>query len=102
MGQIAVVAHVRVQQGKSEEFLAAFIPLLEQAQKEPGTLLYIVQRSKDEPHVFWTSEVYADEAAFEAHGASEVQAAATPVFTELIVESEVIVGEALMGKGLTG
>ena len=64
-------------------------------------MLYIVQRSKDEPHVCWTSEVYADQAAFEDHGASEVHAAATPVFTELIVESEVTVGEVLMGKGLT-
>jgi len=102
MAQIAVVAHVRVQEGMSEEFLAAFTPLLDQAEKEPGTLLYLVQRSKDDAHVFWTSEVYADEAAFEAHAASEVHAAAMPVVTELIVESEVTVGEALMGKGLAG
>jgi quinol monooxygenase YgiN len=40
--------------------------LLEQAEKEPGTLLYIVQRSKDDDsHVFWTSELYADDAALQ-------------------------------------
>jgi quinol monooxygenase YgiN len=51
--------------------------LLEQAEKEPGALLYAVHRSKDDSHVFWTTEVYADEDAFTAHAASEVQAAAS-------------------------
>ena len=75
-------------------------PLLEQAEREPGTLLYAVQRSKDDPRVFWTTEIYADEAAFTAHSASEVHAAATPIFTELIAQSEFMVGETLMAKGL--
>jgi (4S)-4-hydroxy-5-phosphonooxypentane-2,3-dione isomerase len=102
MRQIAMVAHVRVREGKSDEFLAAFASLLEQAEKEPGTLVYLVQRSKDDPHVFWSSEVYADEAAFEAHRGSEVHAATMPAFTELIAESDIVMGEVLMGKGLTG
>jgi autoinducer 2-degrading protein len=100
MPQVAVGARVRVKEGKADEFLAAFAPLLEQAEKEPGTLLYVVQRSNDDPHVFWTSEVYADEAAFSAHSGSAVHAAATPVFTDLIAESDIIRGQAVMGKGL--
>jgi quinol monooxygenase YgiN len=59
-------------------------PLLDQARKEPGTLLYAVHRSADDPEVFWTTEVYADDAAFAAHRATEVHAAAEPVFTDLI------------------
>jgi (4S)-4-hydroxy-5-phosphonooxypentane-2,3-dione isomerase len=101
MPQVAVGARVRVKEGKADEFLAAFAPLLDQAEGELGRLLYVVCRSKDDPNVFWTSEVYADEAAFAAHSGSEVHAAATPVFAELIAESVVIIGEALMGKGLT-
>ena len=50
---------------------AVFAPLLEQAENEPGTLLYAVHRSKDDPHVFWTTEVYADDDAFAARRASE-------------------------------
>jgi quinol monooxygenase YgiN len=96
--QIAVAARVRVKQGRSDDYLAAFAPLLEQAEQEPGTILYVVQRSADDPHVFWTSEIYADEAAFAAHGASDVHAAATPVFSELIAEADVIKGELVMGK----
>lgn len=76
--------------------------MLEQAEKEPGTLLYAVHRSKDDPHAFWTTEVYTDDAAFAAHSASEVHAAASPMFTELIAASDVIIGETLMGEGLGG
>jgi autoinducer 2-degrading protein len=100
MPRIAVMARVRIKHGRAAEYLAAFGPLLEQAAKETGTLLYTVQRSTDHPDVFWTSEVYADEAPFAAHGSSDVHAAATPVFTELIDEADVTVGEYVMGKGI--
>jgi (4S)-4-hydroxy-5-phosphonooxypentane-2,3-dione isomerase len=76
--------------------------LLEQARKEPGTLLDALHRSTDDPHVFWTTEVYADEAAFAAHAAGDAHAAATPVFTEPIVSADVTAGETLMAKGLSG
>jgi len=100
MSQVAIVARVTIKEGKADEYVASFAPLLEQANKEPGTLLYAVHRSKDDPRMFWTTEVYADDAAFAAHSASEVHAAATPVFTELIARSDVIIGETVMAKGL--
>jgi len=102
VSHVAIVARVTVKEGKASEYIAAFAPLLEQAEKEPGALLYAVHRSKDDPHVFWTTEVYADDDAFAAHRASEVHAAASPVFTELIAASDVTIGETLMAKGLGG
>jgi (4S)-4-hydroxy-5-phosphonooxypentane-2,3-dione isomerase len=102
VSHVAIAARVTVKEGKADEYIAAFAPLLEQAEKEPGTLLYAVNRSKDDPHVFWTTEVYADDTAFAAHSLSEVHAAASPVFTELIAASDVIIGETLMAKGLGG
>ncbi len=102
MSHVAIVARVTVKEGKTDEYVAAFAPLLEQAKKEPGTLLYAVQRSNDDPHVFWTTEVYADDDAFAAHSASEVHAAASSVFTELIAAADVVIGETLMAKGLSG
>ena len=100
MSQVAILARVTVKEGKAGQYLATLAPLLEQARKEPGTLLYAVHRSADDPDVFWTTEVYADDAAFAAHSATEVHAAATPVFTELIAGAEVIIGETVMAKGL--
>lgn len=102
MSQVAIVARVTVRKGKARQYVAAFAPLLEQARKEPGTLHYALHRSKDDPDVFWTTEIYADAAAFAAHGASEVHAAAASVFPELIAGSDVLIGETLMAKGLGG
>jgi hypothetical protein len=54
----------------------------------------------------WSSrhgtEVYADDAAFAAHSASEAHAAASPVFTELIAAADVLIGETLIAIGLGG
>ena len=102
MARIAIVARVTVKQGRAGEYLAAFARLLAQAEREPGTLLYAVNRSNDDPHVFWTTEVYADDAAFAAHRASDAHAAATPVFSELIAAADVLAGETLLAKGLGG
>jgi (4S)-4-hydroxy-5-phosphonooxypentane-2,3-dione isomerase len=86
VARVAIVARVTVKEGKAGEYVAAFAPLLEQAEKEPGTLLYAVHRGKDDPHVFWTTEVYADDDAFAAHRASAVHAAASPVAAALNAE----------------
>jgi (4S)-4-hydroxy-5-phosphonooxypentane-2,3-dione isomerase len=102
VSHVAITARVTVKEGKADEYVAAFAPLLEQAAKEPGTLLYAVHRSKDDPHVFWTTEVYADDNAFAAHRASDAHAAAAPAFTELIAAADVMIGETLMAKGLGG
>ena len=102
MSHVAIVARVTVKEGRADQYVAAFAPLLEQAKKEPGTLLYALHRSKDDPHVFWTTEVYADGDAFAAHTASEVHAAASPVFTELVAASDVMIGETLIATGLGG
>jgi (4S)-4-hydroxy-5-phosphonooxypentane-2,3-dione isomerase len=100
VAKVAIVARVRVKEGRVDDYLSAFAPLLEQVENEPGTLVYLLQRSNDDPNVFWTSELYADEASFELHRSSDIHAASTPVFTELIAEAEVIIGEAVTGKGL--
>ena len=100
MSQIAILARVTVKEGKSGQYLAVLKPLLEQAKKEPGTLLYAVQPSADNPAMFWTTEIYADDAAFAAHRATEVHAAAEPVFTELIAGADVTIGETVMATGL--
>jgi (4S)-4-hydroxy-5-phosphonooxypentane-2,3-dione isomerase len=99
---VAIVARLTVREGKADDGVAAFVPLLEQAEKEPGTLLYAMHRSKDDPHVFWTTEVYADDEAFATHTASQAHAAASPVFTDLIAAADVTIGEKLMAKGLGG
>jgi (4S)-4-hydroxy-5-phosphonooxypentane-2,3-dione isomerase len=102
MAKVAVTARVKAKEGRAEELIAAFGALLEQVENEPGTLLYTVNRSTDDPHPFWVYELYTDADAFTAHSRSGAMRAAGPVLGELIAESELIVGEPLVGKALPG
>jgi autoinducer 2-degrading protein len=99
MPRVALFSRVKAKEGKAEELIAAFRPVFEQVEKEPGTLLYVLHRSRGDPGLFWVSELYADDDAFAAHRGSEAMAAATPTLGELIAESELIIGEPLSAKG---
>jgi quinol monooxygenase YgiN len=102
MAQVSVLARVTAREGKDDELVAAFEPLIDQVRNEPGTLLYVMNRAKNDPNVFWFSELYADEDAFASHGASDAMANAMPVLGPLIAESELIVGEPVLAKDLPG
>ena len=100
MPQVALLSRFKAKPGKAEELIAAFGPVFEQAEREPGTLLYVLHRSTDDPELFWVCELYADDDAFAAHRGSDAMAAATPALAELIAEPELTVGEPVIAKGL--
>ena len=102
MPNVSLLAKVTAQEGKGDELIAAFEPLIQQVRKEPGTLLYLINRSKDDPDVFWTAELYTDEDALAAHGASDAMAKAGPTLGPLIAESELILSEPVLAAGLPG
>jgi (4S)-4-hydroxy-5-phosphonooxypentane-2,3-dione isomerase len=102
MPKVALVSRFKAKQGKADELIAAFRPVLDQAEKEPGTLLYALHRSNDDPDLFWVSELYTDDDAFAAHRGSDVMAAVTPALGELIAEPELIIGKPVSAKGLPG
>jgi (4S)-4-hydroxy-5-phosphonooxypentane-2,3-dione isomerase len=102
MAKVSLLARFTAKEGKADELLAAFEPLIEQVRNEPGTLVYVMNRAKDDPNVFWFAELYADDDAFAAHGASEAMAKAMPTLGPLIAESELVVGEPVLAKDLPG
>jgi (4S)-4-hydroxy-5-phosphonooxypentane-2,3-dione isomerase len=102
MSKISFLAKLRVKEGKGDKLVAAFAPIFEHVDQEPGTLLYALSRSKDDPDVFWFSELYADADALAAHGGSDAMAKAGPTLGPLIAESEMIIGEPVRDKGLPG
>lgn len=65
---LTVVAKLRAAKGKGDALAAL---LVEQAAtvraNEPGCLVYRMHRSTRDPELFLVYEMYADEAAFEAH-----------------------------------
>jgi quinol monooxygenase YgiN len=76
---IGVVATLKVQDGKQAEFEAVFRDLMAQVKaNEPGNQLYQVCKSKADPTTYVVMEIYADDAALKAHGASDHFKAAGP------------------------
>ncbi|MEV6769130.1 antibiotic biosynthesis monooxygenase family protein [Nocardia sp. NPDC051030] len=102
MPRVSLLSRVKVKNGRGGEFVDTFQPVFEQAEKEPGTLVYLLNRSREDPDLFWVSEVYADETAFATHQGSAAMAAAAGAFRELIAEAEFLRGEPLASKGLSG
>jgi quinol monooxygenase YgiN len=69
---ITVVATLKVKAGQEETLVAGMKKMIAHVRaNEPGTRTYLLHRSTADPTKFLIYEVYADEAAFAAHGASE-------------------------------
>lgn len=76
---IGVIATLKVQEGKTAEFEAVFSDLAGQVRaNEPGNKLYQVFKSRKEANTYVVMEIYADQAALDAHGKSDHFKAAGP------------------------
>ena len=65
---ITVIATVRAKPGKGPELEADFRAWAAVVkEKEPGTLMYTLSRSREDPDLYYALETYADDAAVKAH-----------------------------------
>ena len=70
MGYV-VAARWTAKAGREQELLETLRRVMAESRAEPGTQLYQVSRSVDEPRTFLLFEIYDDEAAYEQHAAAE-------------------------------
>lgn len=76
---IGVVATLKTAPGKGPEFEGVFRDLAAQVKaNEPGNQMYRVFKSRKDADTYVVMEVYADQAALEAHGKSDHFRAAGP------------------------
>ena len=69
---IGVVATLRAKEGREAEFEAVFAETAAAVRaNEPGNSLYQLTRSRTEPRTYKVLEIYADDAAVEAHRGSD-------------------------------
>jgi quinol monooxygenase YgiN len=66
-----VSAKWRAKPGKEERLKALCEEMTEPSRAEPGNLFYQVQRSIEDPQLFYLYEQYVDEAGYVAHQESE-------------------------------
>ena len=77
--------------GHEAEVAGIFGKLETASRQEPGCLLYIVHRHRDNPARFFIYEQYRDEAALQAHRDS-------PHFQEYAVKALADIGERVEGE----
>lgn len=77
--------------GHENEVAEIFTKLQAASRQEPGCLMYIVHRHKDDPRHFFIYEQYRDEAALEAHRN-------TPHFQEFAIKALANIGERNQGN----
>jgi quinol monooxygenase YgiN len=82
---IGVIATLRIKSGRADEFEAVFAQLGAQVRaNESGNLAYQLCRSRGEADTYKVLEIYRDEAALEAHRASEHFRSAGPALGALL------------------
>ena len=78
---IGVIAVLKIQEGKADEFEAFFGELAKQVRaNEPGNLAYQLTKSRTEANTYKVLEIYADQDALTHHGGTDYFKAAGPKF----------------------
>jgi quinol monooxygenase YgiN len=72
VGNVSQSMRIRCKQGAADACAAGFAGMLEIVSQEPGTLVYIISRSDEDPDVFYSFELFTDEAARQAHETNPV------------------------------
>ncbi|HEX5365435.1 MAG TPA: antibiotic biosynthesis monooxygenase [Acidimicrobiales bacterium] len=100
MAQIAMVVKLPAAEGRRDELLAAAGKLVAAAEGEPGTVQYVAHTEQADPSAVWFYELYADQAAFDAHSGSAAMAEAMATFGDLLAgDMEMHVLEIAHRKG---
>jgi quinol monooxygenase YgiN len=98
---IAFVSSLRAQPGRRAELLAILQDLVDDAERnEPGTLTYTFHTVDDDPDAVISYELFADDAALDAHKNSAAVVAAIPKLRGVTVPGSVQRLVPAIGKGL--
>ena len=68
---LILAVHLTMKHGHDEAAVETFRKLEAGSRREPGCIMYVVQRSRENPRRFLVYEQYKDEAALDAHRNTE-------------------------------
>ena len=92
---------MRAHPGRRPELLELLRELVDAAAaEEPGTLVYAMHEAADDPDTVVSYELFADDAAIEAHKASPAVAAVMPRLGALVAEGSFRRLEPALATGL--
>jgi len=81
---LAVIAKIKVKDGKADELVQLLKDILPSVKQEEGTLYYTVNRDRADPNMVVVVEKYKDDTAFGVHSAS-------PQLAELFGKAQALV-----------
>ncbi len=84
MSRVATTCRLPLRAGAKPQLLDGLRLILDEANREAGTELYLIFESAFEDDVVWVVELYRDEAAYIAHRGSEVHKALEHQLGELL------------------
>ena len=64
---LILAVHVTIKAGDEDTVIPAFHKLQEESRREPGCIMYVVQRSRENPRHYLIYEQYKDDDALAAH-----------------------------------
>ncbi len=67
MTEIVVVATFRAKEGRVDEVIAGFTPVIEQTHQEPGCIAYALHRDINDPEVLVLVERWASQSDLDEH-----------------------------------
>ena len=102
MGKVSVIATLTVKEGKADAFPAAFYEFFRHVETEDGTESYVLHRSTTNPNVFYMTELYTDQGAFDAHAGSDAFAKLGGSMGDYIDGFDLQVAEPVKAKGSGG
>jgi quinol monooxygenase YgiN len=91
---------LRAHPGRRDDVLAVMRDLAAEAEREPGTLVYLFNTVDDDADAIISYEVFADAGALAIHQASPVLAEAMTKFGDLVASVDAKLGAPAFGKGL--
>lgn len=83
---ILLIAKNTVKQGKQQEFVTLAKEMIAKTRQEAGCVYYDLVSDQNDDQIYYFIENYADEAAVEAHRASEYFQTIVPQLAELRVK----------------
>lgn len=102
MPALAVHARFTARPGRADDLIAAVEAMFPAAEDEPGTRVYAAHLDRDDDHAVVMYELYEDDAALDAHGASPAAERFGAALGDLLaVEPEVWFSRPLRATGLT-
>ena len=84
MSKVAAIAKLSAQPGKRDELAKGLQVMLDQVEREAGTLVYILHTDNAEADTLWFYELYTEQSALDEHMSSETFKGLGPVIGSLL------------------